>query len=90
MGQRKKENHEAYSWKDYKAIARELNRVYGNVDVLSLRRNDLKSLAENILIFDDTEMKPDPYMLDDIRFEWFFLKNGNGENGISGRLRTNF
>lgn len=90
MGQRKKENHKALSWKDYKAVARELNRVYGNVDVLALRRNDLKRLAEKAIIFEDNATKPDPYTLDDIRFEWFFLRNGNGENGTSGRLRTNF
>lgn len=90
MGQRKTENHKALSWEDYKAIARELNRVYGSVDVLALRRNDLKRLVEKIFAFDENVTKPDPYMLDDIRFEWFFLRNGNGENGISGRLRTNF
>lgn len=90
MGQRKEENHKALSWKDYKAIARELNRVYGSVDVLSLRRNDLKRLAEKVIAFDDDTTKPDPYTLDDIRFEWFFLRHGNGETTISGRLRTNF
>lgn len=90
MGQRKKKNQKALSWKDYKAIACELNRMYENVDVLTLRRNDLRHLVQTTINLSDADTKPDPYILDDIRFEWFFLRNGNGESTISGRLRTNF
>lgn len=90
MGQRTNKNHKALGWKDYKAIARELDRVYGHLDVLTLRRSDLRHLVDAIAVIESGENKPDPYMLDDIRFEWFFLKRGNGESKISGRLRTNF
>ena len=90
MGQRKIEDHEALSWGNYKAIARELNRVHRDIDVMILHRDRLIELICNLERFDD-KAKPDQYTLDDIRFEWFFLKKGNGENTVSWKkLRTNF
>lgn len=90
MGQRKLEDHEALSWGNYKAIARELNRVHRDIDVMILHRARLIELICDLERFVDKKTKPDQYTLDDIRFEWFFLKKGNGDNAVFKKLRSNF
>ena len=76
MGQRKYENDKALSWGDYKAIARELNRSHKDIDVMILHRERLIDLIRALENFNDHGKKPDLYALDDIRFEWFFIKKG--------------
>lgn len=91
MGQRKIEDHdEALGWGNYKAIARELNRVHRDIDVMILHRDKLIELICNLERFNAKGVKPDQYTLDDIRFEWFFLKKGNGNDAVFKKLRTDF
>ena len=78
------------TWSDYKRIAAELQRHHAHEDVMMLRRDKIIALVQDIPHFDDFGVKPTPYMLDDIRFEWFFLKKGTGENGSFWRLTSSF
>ena len=91
MNNRPKQNNtDSLTWGDYKRIAAELQRNHPNEDVMMLRRDKIISLIQDIPHFDDGGLKPTPYMLDDIRFEWFFLKKGNGENESFWRLKSSF
>lgn len=78
------------TWGDYKRIAEELQRHHSHKDVMMLRREEIITLIQDIPHFDDCGIKPTPYMLDDIRFEWFFLKKGTGENEGFWRLTSSF
>lgn len=77
-------------WGNYKKIAQRLNEVHSNVDVMMLHRDTLINLITGLPDLQNLEGKPDQYTLDDIRFEWFFLKKGHDENGNRGRLKTSF
>ena len=82
--------HAGITWKDYKIIATELERLYSNEDVMMLHRDKLIALIQAIPNFKDVNVKPAPYMLDDIRFEWFFQKKGTGERVSHRRLKSSF
>ena len=86
----KQHNTDNLTWGDYKRIAAELQRNHPNEDVMMLRRDKIISLIQDIPHFDDYGLKPTSYMLDDIRFEWFFLKKGTGENESFWRLKSSF
>lgn len=77
-------------WGDYKSIARRLNEKHPDLDVMMLHRERLVELARNLPDHEGLTGKPDTYTLDDIRFEWFFIKKGQGENQFSWRLTGNF
>lgn len=68
------------NWGNYKRIAQRLNEVHSNMDVMMLHRDTLINLITGLPDFSTLEGKPDQYTLDDIRFEWFFLKKGYGDN----------
>lgn len=78
------------TWKDYRDIAVELERNHAHEDVMMLRREKLIALIQDIPRFDSQGTKPDPYTLDDIRFEWFFLKKGTGEWPDSGHVAMRY
>jgi len=63
-------------WGDYKDIAKELDMRHCNIDMMSIHRSTLITMIEDIPRFDAKGTKPDQYALDDIRFEWFFLRKG--------------
>ena len=91
MNKEKRYNsHGTISWCDYKKIAAELQKNHSHEDVMMLRREAIIALVQDIPHFDDHGIKPTPYMLDDIRFEWFFLKKGTGENEVFWRLKSSF
>ncbi|MFP4313523.1 MAG: Fe-S cluster assembly protein IscX [Alphaproteobacteria bacterium] len=87
MGQDETKTRRNLYWNDYKDIAHELNNSYPQIDILTLHKSDLKALiVETVHILDKTT-RPAPYILDDIRFEWFYLKHGNScPTGTSKRL----
>ena|GEM_PF-2518776 len=91
MNNRPKNNDkDSLTWGDYRRIAAELQQNHANEDVMMLRRDKIIALIQDIPHFDDFGVKPTPYMLDDIRFEWFFLKKGTGENEGFWRLKSSF
>ncbi len=77
---------------DYKAVACLLNKAYPDIhDVMVLRRNALLDMISDLPNFKTCRRALDSYALDDIRFEWFFLKKGTGEDRRSSqRLRSKF
>ncbi len=77
-------------WGDYKTIARLLNAAHPELDVMMLHRERLLGLAQALPEFAALSGRPDQYALDDIRFEWFFLKKGSGEKHTRWRLSGNF
>ncbi len=90
INKNKNNNTDTISWSDYQRIAAELQRNHAHEDVMMLRRDKIISFIQDIPHFDDHGTKPTPYMLDDIRFEWFFLKKGTGENDSFWRLKSSF
>lgn len=86
----KQHSQNLITWSDYKRIAAELQKYHSHEDVMMLRRDKIIALIQDIPHFDDHGVKPTPYMLDDIRFEWFFLKKGTGENESFWRLKSSF
>lgn len=85
-----KNSQETITWGDYKKIAAQLHKYHAHEDVMMLKREKIIALIQDIPHFDDYGVKPTPYMLDDIRFEWFFLKKGTGENESFWRLKSSF
>jgi FeS assembly protein IscX len=83
-----KYNH--LGWNDYKIIAKQLNKIHSEMDVMMLNRDNLIKLICDLPDFCAQDQKPDPYTLDDIRFEWFFLQKGSGEAPQLSRLRKSF
>lgn len=61
-------------WSDYKEIAAELDMRHSNIDIMTIHKSMLITMVEDIPRFDAKGNKPDQYTLDDIRFEWFFLR----------------
>lgn len=74
------------TWSDYKDIAAELDMRHCNIDIMTLHRSTLITMIEDIPRFDGKGTKPDPYTLDDIRFEWFFLRKGSEDSIIYNYL----
>jgi hypothetical protein len=70
----------SFSIEDYKAVASQLNTAYPNIeDVMLLRQKALLEMIAKLPHIKNCRKTPDNYALDDIRFEWFFLKKGSGE-----------
>lgn len=71
---------ENLKWDHYKEIAQILNETYPNTDIALLKSDELTILVESLDTFKEKSTKPERYMLDDIRFAWFFMQKESTES----------
>ena len=77
-------------WCNYKEIALALHDLHPDIDIMTTDRNKLIQIITELPAFCEKEKKPDQYILDDIRFEWFFKKKEASRENGKWRLSSNF